>query len=257
MMKRIFSLLVAGLFMVAAFSVWAEASPVVNDSAGILDGTSVERVASLDRQLQEALDVRLRVITKHFLGGAQAAAYAQEAREGYPEADKLILLAMIVGEERYAVSIGQSAQALISQDTASNILASAFRQPYLNRDYDLALDGFLRQLTSQLENASGKTIGGAAANEDVIRLPSTTSDPLDGFFRERERAIDNARRYEEESQDAQKGRSGLSLWQIALIGFVLYKIFGKNPRSGRKRGCGPLGWIFGTWGLSKFFGFRK
>ena len=104
------------------------------------------------------------------------------------------------------------------------------------------------------ERLSGSFSGFLARLMGITEVKGTS----DGFFREREHEIDRAYRYyEEDTRVAKKADNNLSLWQIALIGFVLYKIFGRDSRTGKKRGCGPLGWIFGTWGFSKFFGWRK
>ncbi len=256
-MKKFLSLLVAALLLAGAVAALAEDQLVVHDTAGVLDSAITQRVIELNEETKSSLGIQLRVITKHFLGGSQAAAYANEARMAYEDADDIILLVMVIGEERYAISIGPEAALLISQESASNILASAFRQPFLNRDYQGALDAFLSQLAGQMQISSGKAFDRVDPASSVIKLPTITKDPLDGFFRERELDIDKARRYEEDIRDAKDGRNRLSMWQIILIGFILYKIFGRNRHTGKKRGCGPLGWIFGTWGLSKFFGFRK
>jgi|LSQX01.2.fsa_nt_gb uncharacterized membrane protein YgcG len=245
--------------LLLAGTAWAQPtiSPVVSDTANVLDASLIEGIADINRQTERELAISYRVITKHFLGGAQAISYARETRESYANPDQIILLVMVIGEERYAVSIGSAAQALISQDAMDSLLASAFRLLFLNRDYSGALAAFTAQLAGQMQNASGKVIDASMLYAGAALVPSPSADPLDGFFREPAQSMDHARRYQEETEEAQRGDRGLSIWQIALIGFVLFKIFGRNRRTGQKRGCGPLGWIFGTWGISKFFGWRK
>ena len=57
-------------------------------------------------------------------------------------------------------------------------------------------------------------------------------------------------------QQAEREDRGLSWGSIIVIGLVLSMVFGKKDTR-RGCGCGPLGWIFGVFGLSKFFGWRK
>lgn len=257
-MKKKFWIFLLAAFLLAG-TAWAQSAPslVVSDTANVLDASLIEGITNINRQAERELNISYRVITKHFLGGAQATSYARETRESYPNADQVILLVMVIGEERYAASLGSAAQALISQDAVDNLLASAFRLPFLNRDYSGALAAFTSQLAGQMQNSSGKAIDTSGLYAGTALTPTAAVDPLDGFFREPAQSMDHARRYQEETEEAQRGDRGLSIWQIALIGFVLYRIFGRNRRTGLKRGCGPLGWIFGTWGVSKFFGWRK
>lgn len=252
-MKKLLTLLLAVFLAVAP--ALASDLPAVSDTAGVLDPGLISGIQALSRETQRALDIRLRVITRDFLGGAQAPAFAEETRLISDDPEQTILLVMVIGEERYALSMGSVPQALLGQDAVNNLLASTFRGPYLNRDYDSALKSMMGGLVARMQNASGKRLDSSGLFTSAQPEPTQAIDPMDSFFRQRERSADNARRYEEDAQDA--GRSRLSLWQIALIGFILYKLFGKNRTTGKKRGCGPLGWIFGTWGVSKFFGWRK
>lgn len=257
MKTRLLALLLAAFLLAGIFSAQAASALVVSDAANVLDPSLIEGIVDLNRQTEDKLDLSLKVITKHFLGGAQAASFARESLESYPDPDQIILLVMVIGEERYAVSLGREAQALISQDTVDNLLASAFRAPFLDRDYSGALAAFMAQLAGQLQRASGQTLRTKSLYSSAALSPAVTPNPIEGFFRQPAQSLDNAQRYQAETEEAQRGDKGLSLWQIALIGFILFRLFGRDRRTGRKRGCGPLGWIFGTWGVSKFFGWRK
>ena len=259
-MKKTLILLLA-LLLVAAPAL-AASSSVVNDAAGVLDPGLISGIQKLNEETQRKLDIRLQVITRHFLGGAQAASFAEETRQNQSESpENTILLVMVIGEERYAISMGEVPQALLGLDAVNNLLASTFRAPYLNRDYDGALRALISGLVVRMESASGQRLSSkelfdsTPSDPSMVPDPTRAPNPLDSFFREWERSSDNAKQYEQNTRD--RGRSRLSLWQIALIGFILFKLFGRDRTTGRKRGCGPLGWIFGTWGISKFFGWRK
>ena len=254
-MKKLFILLLA--ICLAALPALAAPAPVVSDAAGVLDTGLVDGIQTLNKETEQKLDIRLRILTRHFLGGAQASAFAEETRQLSENPDQTILLVMVIGEERYALSMGKAPEELLGRDAVNNLLASAFRVPYLARDYDGALKAFMAGLVTRMQSASGETLDttGLFAQARPEPQPLPKQDPLDSFFREWDKSADDARRYEEETGDP--GRGGLSVWQIALIGFILYKLFGTSRRTGKRRGCGPLGWIFGAWGISKFFGFRK
>lgn len=243
------------------------ADTVVLDTAGVLDANVITDLTRLSGEIRNKTDVSLRVITKHFLGGAEPLTYAQEQLRGYQDSEKVLLLVMVIGEERYAVAMGEKARDVLSAEAVENILATAFRQPFLKRDYSRALADFSVRAAGQLQSASGSRIstdGLFAAYTSQAPSPvgtpvistNWTQDLIESIFSEPAANKNNAERYAAQAKAAkEEDRGGLSLFQVALIGFVLYKIFGKR-RDGR-RGCGPLGWIFGTWGVSKFFGWRR
>lgn len=256
-MKKGIVLIVTAFLLALSLFALAEDLPVVNDAASVLDTTTIQDIQQLNQQMEKALDVSLRVETKDFLGGEQPAQYARALREGSDKADKTILLVMVIGEERYAVSIGSAAQAMLRQDAAENQLASSFRQAFLNREYSGAVNSVLTQWAAHMQKSSGNSFDAGRYETPVVKPTSRITNPLDSFFREWDKSEQSARQYQEEAHDAKEYKGGPSFWQIVIIGFVLYKIFGRNKYTDKRRGCGPLGWIFGTWGLSKFFGFRK
>lgn len=175
---------------------------------------------------------------------------------------------MVIGEERYALALGSKAATMVDANRAEKLLNDVFREPFLKaRDYDRALAAFLVGLAMRLETDNNITLhldpvllSMAGMSEEVLAkataAPAEESSWLDSIFGNAFEMEDHARRYEADVYEAARPERGrLSLFQIALIGFILYKIFGKK-RKGRG-GCGPLSWIFGTWGLAKFFGWRK
>jgi uncharacterized membrane protein YgcG len=244
---------------------------VVYDTAGVLDADVIADLTRLNGETREKANVSLRVITKHFLGGDQPLAYAQDQLRGYQDSEEVLLLVMVIGEERYAVAMGEKAQEILGAEAVDTLLANSFRQPFLNRDYSRALADFSIRVARQLQSATGSRISTeglfmAYVNQTPgpVRTPAPTpvnsstlvENLLDSFFSKPDTNKSNAKLYEAQAKAAkQEDRGGLSFFQIALIGFVLYKIFG-GRKDGRK-GCGPLGWIFGTWGVSKFFGWRR
>jgi uncharacterized membrane protein YgcG len=254
-------LLLSGLLNVSAQEY------AVEDLAEVLNPELVNQISTLNIQLKEELDIEVKVITRHFLGGKNVQAYANQTLESLND-DGLVLLVIVVGEERYAAAIGSKARELLSSEKAEALLNEYFREPYLKeRAYSRALASFLLETGNYLQARTGKHLlpnnllqefaGRTAVSQPSAPVASDESVSwLDSIFEDVKRSVENAVQYDNDAREAVEGQGkGISLFQIVLIGFILYKIFGKK-RNGRN-GCGPLGWIFGTWGLSKFFGWRK
>ncbi|NLE20206.1 MAG: TPM domain-containing protein [Clostridiales bacterium] len=269
-MKRVapFLALILLLPFLALSQTAAAPSPAVSDQAAVLDTGLAGEINRVSDQAFKDVGVRYRLVTKHFLGGAGIQAVADQALAASGQPEDTILLLVAVGEENYAVSIGGRATAVLGQEQAESLLSSRFKGLFDRREYDRSAAAAVLAFNDSLYTAKGLPVpagGGLRSYAGQAAAPSTpapeaTQRPgtswLDSILPDEETSKQNADRYAKDSEVAYEGSGkGMSLFQIALIGFVLYKIFGKR-RSGRG-GCGPLGWIFGTWGASKFFGWRK
>lgn len=269
-MKHAFSML-ALVLAAALFSLPALAGapvPAVSDQAAVLDTGLAGEINRVSDQAFRDVGVNYRLVTKHFLGGASIQAVADQALAASGQPADTVLLLVAVGEENYAVSIGSQASRLLGREQAESLLASRFKGLFDRREYDRAAAVAVLALNDSLYTASGLPVPvskglRAYAGQPVAQAtvaPEATQRPgsswLDSILPDAETSTQNADRYAKDAEVAYEGSGkGMSLFQIALIGFVLFKIFGRR-RSGRG-GCGPLGWIFGTWGASKFFGWRK
>lgn len=264
-MKKLIAVILV-ILMSLCLPVFAQPA-AVNDQAGALSPGLVSEINQLSILLHQYLGIKLNILTRHFLGGEDVQVYTERQAALNNQPDE-ILMTIIIGEERYALSLGEKAGQLISKDMADNLLSRHFRDAFLTqRAYDKALAVFLLSLSEQLQVTSSVNLPPnellyTYAGQENAAAPSPTKAPkkdsswLGSIFADPDKVQEGARQYDQDAQQAAEGKGGgLSLFQIALIGFVLYKIFGKK-RAGKK-GCGPLGWIFGTWGLSKFFGWRK
>ena len=157
MLKRAFFILSA-VVLVFCLSCGAQAqSPslrtgAVNDDAAVLSDVTAQSVS----ELNDRSPVRFTVMTRHFLGGADAQQYAKELFESNGlQADDVLLL-LVIGEERYAVVMGQEAQNAISTEQLNSLLSAKLRQPFLeNRDYDGAVGAFLVAIASQVARTEG------------------------------------------------------------------------------------------------------
>lgn len=242
--------------------------PYVDDQAEVLPLQLTEDITAYSARMAQGPGVPFYLVTKHFLGGRNVQQYAQQALEALGDG-RAVLLVVVIGEENYALAIGEQSRQLLSDERAESMLDRAFRQPFLvERDYSKAIAAFLLDLSAYLQSRTEEGIreegslpvwAGRAQRATPQETAHPTSGPswLDGILEDRGRREVEAQEYAQDVQEAQEGSDrGLSLFQIALIGFILFKIFGRD-KTGRGKGCGPLGWIFGTWGVSKIFRWRR
>ncbi|HSK67984.1 MAG TPA: hypothetical protein VLA21_01850 [Candidatus Limnocylindria bacterium] len=269
--------LLAAMLLIAVFTINVSASSptptaprfaqTVSDTADVLDAQLVTDLHAFSEEILAKAGIELKVLTRHFLGGAQAPAYARDVLASYPESTRTLLVVLVVGEETYASALGATAANVVSAETVDTLLAGSFRAPYLARDYSRALAAFALRLARQIQTNTGARINTSgmfaaysetAAATTAPQAPQATRRPmqdwldeLDSIFRVPSENAGNAERYQERTRQAEeRGGDGLGFIPIIVIGYVLFRIFGR--RAGRG-GCGPLGWIFGTWGASRIF----
>ena len=266
MRKRFIPFLLV-LMVFCSFWTFSQAqAAAVDDQAAVIDVNLAGEITELSKLTEDSLGIGLRVLTKHFLGGADVGAYAEKTLSGMPGMRTWCCWTVIIGEKASA-ALGSRAQELLGREKVENLLTAHFRQPFIrDRAYDRALASFFLALSEQIQSAAGKKLPANKllldyAEKTAVR-PAVTSAPaspvswLEGILSDAENSVRNADRYVQETRQAEEGSGkGMSWFQIALIGFILYKVFGRK-KDGRK-GCGPFSWILGTWGVSKFFGWRK
>ncbi len=239
--------------------------PVVDDTADVLEAQSIADLQAFSAELLEKAGVELRIVTKHFLGGAQPSVYARELLAAQPDAADLLVLALIIGEDAYASAIGTDAAGILSADTLDTLLATHLRPPFLARDYGRALANFALRLAAHIQNATGIRIDvsglfaayapaatATPAPQATVRPMQDWLDELEDIFRVPSESAGRAERYDEQTRPSEEPDGGFSLGfiPIVVIGYLLYSIFGRKKGRG---GCGPLGWILGTWGASRIF----
>lgn len=262
-MKKLW-LLVALALCFGALSAQGAESSFIRDGAAVLDPQTQSDAEKLSELAARKTGLRLAVDIRHFLGGAEAQAYAARLLSGLPDPDRSLLLLVVVGEERYALAAGAEAGRLIGAELRDTLLSQSFRGPFLQRRYDQAVGDLLLSLARELGKASGKELdlkgffgyAPAAQSAQSVTQGDSGFDILDFMLGERVAQDDS---YTQRRQQAERSDKGLGLGSIILIGLVLSSLFGgRNRQGGRKGcGCGPLGWIFGVLGLSKLFGWRR
>ncbi len=257
----------------AAFSPAREArAQAAQDSAAVLSETAERDLAELSSRLDKAAGVGLALVTKHFLGGAEAFEQAQKLLSQREGADGTLLVLMVIGEEKYAWAAGSAVQALLDAETVQTLLSRHFRGPYRDRDYDRAVGAFFSAAAAEIGNANGTPVetGGLFGVAAVTPSPAPTAAPSAGTlkifdpdwlneFLVKPGAGQTAARDGESGSEGSEEETGMSIGSVIVLGLVLYFLFGRKGRRavGSGCGCGPLGWIFGAFGLTKLFRLRK
>lgn len=131
---------------------------VVTDLAGVLSTDTAAGLEALAQRMEAAGCGRLYVVTRHFLGGKDARAYADRLFAAWGLQDKDGLLLLAVGEETYALSLGSAAQAALPQESRTALLAQKLRADYLARDYDAAAAAFALGYAGQVSRALGARV---------------------------------------------------------------------------------------------------
>lgn len=257
-MRRVIALL-ALLLLVASTAAGQAGKPAIRDATALLSDQTLREAAEVIAIVKADTGIQLLVELRHFLGGADAPSKARELLTEEEDSEHSLLLLAAVGEESYALAAGKAAQALLSKEAQDNLLSASFRQPFLNRSYDEAMAGFLRQAGERLAKASGKP---SSLGVLTTHAPATQQPRNDQVFsfpitigREARPTASTADALRTQQREKDKG---MSFFSVVAISFVLYSIFGKKKRKGEGGcGCGPLGWILGGLGLSRLFGWRR
>ncbi len=264
-MKRLRALILLLAVVLVFPAIIAQAEQPVRDSTAILSAQTVEEIRALNDELAQKTGYRLAVDVRHFLGGAMPDDYAKELLSTEDQPEKTVLLLAVIGEERYAAVAGNDAARALNAEAVNSLLSMHFRAPFQRRDYDAAVLQFAREAARHLALYAGTGLNALPPEQ-----PQTTSAPaplptpqqeyesiklpdLNSMLREPITPTEDPtfRRQRTERED-----KGMSIGSIVVIGLVLSSLFGGKKKGKNGCGCGPLGWIFGVFGLSKLFGWR-
>ncbi len=255
-MRRILSVFaVLALCLAAALPVRAEtqyplSQGIVTDLAEVLGEDTAQDLMQLSERMNRASLGSFYVVTRHFLGGTDASAYARALFEAWSLNSDDVLLLMVIGEESYALEAGAAAQTALPRDTQTSLLATHFRGDFLQRKYNEAAADLGMQVASVLARASGSSVStaglfGTAAIQSTPRpqqsasSASSASSLWNGMF-----SMEDYGEEEDWPLDAQYSSRGSFNWRGWLIwALLIYFLFFRKKRSynfghaprGRKR----------------------
>ena len=122
----------------------------VTDLANVLGEDTIRDLRELATRMQEEVDGSLYIVTRHFLGGADALSYANGLFEAWGLGGQDALLLLVIGEENWALALGEGIRVLLPDETRIALLAQ-LRPAFEARDYDAAAAAFSLAYTRQLE----------------------------------------------------------------------------------------------------------
>lgn len=236
-MRKLLILLICGLliFPCASAEIQAPAHQgAATDWAGVLGHDTMADTESLSQRLESALGGKIYVVTRHFLGGAQALEYGQYLFDAWELGEMDALLLMVIGEENYALILGNRAGKMIPAESQNTLLANHFRAPYLDRDYDGAVSALLPAYAENLSRAAGKTVDTAGlfgrAEQKHVSAEKAWNDLWSGMFAqvEEQEEPDWAMRQAQEETETN--------WRTVIIwGLVIYFLFFRKKKRRRAR----------------------
>ena len=204
---------------------------IVADVADALSQDTANDLKTLSERLSGLTGGHIYVLTRHFLGGADAQNYAQKVFEIWNLGSADALLLLVIGEESYALALGSAAKAALPAETQTGLL-SQLRTPFLNRQYDTAVGSFAIALGQALAKNSGETLNvrglfGNAAAPSTPR-PHASGQSWQGMF-----AQDD---YSEEPWDSdwQYEETHVNWRGILIWGLVIYFLFFRRKKRRRR-----------------------
>ena len=216
-------------------------SGTVSDLAGVLGEQAIQDLETLNERLLDAAGGRLYVLTRHFLGGANAQSYADKVFEVWGLEDCDALLLMVIGEETYALSLGAAAKKAVPGDIQTSLLASHFRGNYLDRQYDKAMADLSVNLGQTLAKAFGDTLDtaglfGVTAVQSTPQ-PQTVDDYWYGMFARDDydaRESDDETYWEDWQRQWRSEESSINWRSVIIWALVIYFLFFRRKRRGRR-----------------------
>ena len=212
-----------------------------SDLAGVLGEQTIKDLETLNQRLEDAAGGRIFVLTRHFLGGADAQQYADQVFQVWALDRNDALLLLVIGEENFALTLGAGIKNSMPAETR-NTLLGAFRNTYRNRQYDEALGNLAVSLGQTIAKANGNTLNvaglfGAAAIQSTPQ-PKTVDDYWYGMFA---RDDYDARESSDETywtdwQNQVRYEASSVNWRSVIIwGLVIYFLFFRRRRRRERR----------------------
>lgn len=187
MKKTGFALIFSLLLVLSLFACTANAElyPEKNgytvDLAGVLDNAMTADLNAMNERTRKAYGGAVYLLTRDFLGGADAQQYAENLFRQWELGEQDALLVLVIGEEKYALCVGDKLGKAMPHETRSACLADNLRDAYLSMRYTEALNRFIPAFCQKAATTNGKelsTIGvfGIRATAVPTNTPASAKD---------------------------------------------------------------------------------
>ena len=213
----------------------------VADLASVLGEKTIEDLETLNGKTEEAASYRLFVLTRHFLGGADAQQYADQVFSVWNLEKGDALLLLVIGEEEFALALGADTKTALPQE-ARNTLLGSFRNAYKARKYDEALADLASQLSQAVAKATTVTLNltGYFSQEAIQSTPQpqAADDWWYGMFArdDYDSREDWDEKYWQSWQDEWRYEESSINWRSVIIwALVIYFLFFRKKKRNRGR----------------------
>ena len=238
-MKKMISLLISLMLLLGALPALAqqtypECAGTVTDLALVLGDETIRDLEKLNSRYEALTDGRIYLVTRHFLGGRDVNEYAEELFDAWKLQDQDVLMLMVIGEESYAMHLGKKASSALPRETLHAFFATHFHDAFMARAYDKAAGEVCIAALSRIADSQGKILntaglfGAGSAGRTLHEYEQELSSLFSTFFEEEEQAEEHPSVLKEDKD------TGISIWKILLIFFIVRAIFRKRKRKKRR-----------------------
>ncbi len=268
----------------------------ITDDANVSSTAMAADITAYAGKAAEACGVQVSVAMVQFLDGEPVQTYADTLFARWELGENDVLLLGAAAEDTFAVSVGTAVSQKLSAASLKSLLYdSGFAQAFTAQSYDAALGKFFIGFNTLLGKQYGAKIdlGGLFAAYQAQTQPTQTVVPsqgngtlgqavgsaVDGALGAADSAVQgvlgassslwsstvnsitttvDSFQQNQDRQDENGGGLTPGGWVVLVI--IVLIVLGQSGPARRVRrggcGCGPLGWIFGLFGLGSLFGRR-
>lgn len=211
-----------------------ECMGTVTDLALVIGDAAQKDLDTLRRRYQDATGGKLYLVTRHFIGGRDVQEYADTLFDLWSLEENDVLLLMVIGEESYGMSLGKKAAAALPGEARATLFAAHFHDAFMRREYDKAagdmcMAALSRIASHQDEKLNTSGLFGSAVSQSPLHVYEQELTGLfSSFFEEEEPEREQPSVLREDKS------TGISIWKILLIFFILRAVLRKRKRKKRR-----------------------
>lgn len=235
---RLIAAILCTLVLISAFPACAADYPApqgaATDLADVLSSDTISDLTALSKRYESATGGEMYVMTRHFLGGADVYEYAKELFKAWKLKKDDALLLLVIGEESYALCLGEKAAEALPAESRSVMLGNYFREKFLARDYDGAVGDLAARLAVYLAKARGEELSvsglfGSAAPAESAFSAGIVADLFDNLFSTGYETANDAQT-QEDAFAKEDEKTGFSYKRLIIFALIIYFIFFRKKR---------------------------
>lgn len=217
-------------------NIFPDSQGTVTDLAVVLSEDTIKDFQALDERYNALTGGHIRIVTRHFLGGRDVKGYAKGLFDHWVMGENDMLLLMVIGEESYQLYLGENARVYLPNETVSTYLATYFHPDFMDRRYDAACAQIVTEAAKSVAQGTGQTLnvsglfGNAQEQTSHIQFSQDISQMFPFLFDHEPDEEEHIYEFEDSFVGKGEKSTGISLWKIILIIWILSMIFKKRKR---------------------------